>query len=138
MEALRNTGNVRAACMAASIDRTEVYRRRGFDDRFRDRWDTSLDEYVEVLEAELHRRAVQGVERTKSYFYKGKKVGQDTVREFSDVLLIFRLKALRPEVYRERHEVKHTGTDQNLDAEIKQLARELEALAAGKPGPKSS
>lgn len=125
---LSNTGNVRVSCSVAKVDRSEVYRRRGFDQGFRDRWDTALDEYVEVLEAELHRRAVQGVEKTKSHFYKGQLVGTDTVREFSDVLLIFRLKALKPDVYRERYEVKQT-TDDDVDAEIKRLDAELTKLA---------
>ncbi len=47
----------------------------------------ALDQSVEDLEAEARRRA----------------------REGSDVLLIFLLKANRPEKYRERHEVRHTG-----------------------------
>jgi hypothetical protein len=135
IETLSNTGNVRVACQAASVDRSEVYRRRGFDQPFRDRWETALDQYVEVLEAELHRRAVQGVEKKKSHFYKGKLVGTDTVREFSDVLLIFRLKALRPDVYRDRYEVTHK-TDDDVDAEIKRLDAELTRLAAGAPVPK--
>ena len=52
-----------------------------------------------LLEAEADRRAVEGV--VKPLFYKGQRLPVE-VREYSDVLLMFRLKALRPEQYRER------------------------------------
>jgi hypothetical protein len=48
------------------------------------------------LEDEAVRRAYEGVERP--VFQGGKQVG--VVREYSDTLLIFLLKALRPEKYR--------------------------------------
>ncbi len=55
------------------------------------------------LEAEAWRRAVEGVERPVGW-YQGKPGGY--VKEYSDVLLIFLLKGLRPEKYRERMELK--------------------------------
>ena len=52
----------------------------------------------------------------------------------SDTLLIFRLKALRPEVYRERHEMHMKITDSELDAEIEEeLAKRSAALSAVHP-----
>jgi hypothetical protein len=39
----------------------------------------------------------------------GKPVKVDEVPKMSDTLLIFLLKARRPEVYRERQQIQHTG-----------------------------
>ena len=53
---------------------------------------------VPNLEDEARRRALQGVE--KPVFREGRQVG--TVTEYSDTLLIFLLKARRPEKFRDR------------------------------------
>ena len=60
---------------------------------------------IQVLEVELRRRAVEGFE--DPVFYQGKEVG--AVRRYSDLLLIFLLKARRPDVYREVRETKLSG-----------------------------
>ena len=54
--------------------------------------------YVEKLEAEADRRGIEGIE--KPIYYKGERV--DTVQEYSDNLLMFRTKKLRPE-YRDNY-----------------------------------
>ena len=46
------------------------------------------------------------------------------VREYSDSLLMFILKAEKPEKYRDRREVKHSG-DVNEGAQIIKRSREL-------------
>jgi len=56
---------------------------------------------TDALVAEARRRAVQGVE--EPIFYKGELV--QTIRKYSDTLLIFLLKGALPEVYRERYEI---------------------------------
>ncbi len=56
------------------------------------------------MEDEARRRAVDGVE--ESVFYQGEQVS--TVRRYSDTLLIFMLKARRPETYRERSDINST------------------------------
>ena len=48
--------------------------------------------FIEKLEAEADRRGVKGV--VKPVLYKGKVVG--SIREYSDALLMLRLKALDP------------------------------------------
>jgi hypothetical protein len=78
-EALRNGGNVRAACLAAGVGRTIVYRHRAQSAAFRGRWDEALEEATDVLEAEARRRALAG----------------------SDALLALLLKAHRPALYRD-------------------------------------
>ncbi len=51
------------------------------------------EEVADLLEAEAWRRAVEGVEKPVGW-YKGKPGGY--VREYSDTLLIFPLRGLRP------------------------------------------
>lgn len=65
---------------------------------------------ADVLEAELHRRAVEGVVEPVGW-YKGQAGG--LVRKFSDVLLIFALKGALPDKYKDRMEVR--GTLATLD-----------------------
>lgn len=57
--------------------------------------------YVETLENEARRRAVEGV--LEPVFYKGGLV--DHVRKYSDTLLMFLLNGAAPEKYRQRTEV---------------------------------
>ena len=72
------------------------------DPEFKSAFEDVKKNYVETLEREADRRAVEGV--NKPVYQQGKLVG--TVKEYSDTLLIFRLKALAPDKYRERTESK--------------------------------
>ena len=76
---LRNSANVRAACDAAKIDRRTAYRNRDENPAFAERWDEAIEEACDGLEAAAWLRA----------------------RRSSDTLMIFLLKAHRPERYRE-------------------------------------
>lgn len=105
LEHLGRSGNVSAACKDVGIGRAAIYEHRTLDEQFAKDWDESLDVYIELLEAEADRRAVQGTDRP--VFYKGEECGQ--IREYSDTLLMFRLKSLAPEKYRERTSVDHSG-----------------------------
>jgi hypothetical protein len=57
---------------------------------------------VELLETEMRRRAPVGWD--EPVFHAGKVVGH--IRKFSDTLLIFALKAERPEKYRDHYETR--------------------------------
>lgn len=105
LRALATRGNVADACRRAKISRQHAYRTREEDEAFATAWDESLTDGIELLEGEAFRRAKEGTLRP--VFHQGKKVG--TVREYSDTLLIFLLKANKPAKYRER--VEHTGAD---------------------------
>ncbi|MDD3927726.1 MAG: terminase [bacterium] len=96
---------LKAALAVTGYKRRTVYDWREQDEEFKARWEDAVTEAVELMEKEADRRAVKGV--LKPVFYKGAKCG--SVREFSDTLLIFRLKALAPNKYRERTEL--TGKD---------------------------
>jgi len=104
-EALSQGQPVRVALDASGYKRRTVYGWRSADEAFRDRWEDVIHAAIETMEAEADRRGVEGV--LKPVFYQGKECGQ--IREYSDTLLIFRLKALHPEKYRERAEL--TGRD---------------------------
>jgi len=87
LAALRNSANVRAACQKVGIDRRTAYRQRERDAEFAAQWDEAIQDACDILEAEAWTRARGG----------------------SDLLLIFLLKAHRPEKYRETSRYEVTG-----------------------------
>jgi len=113
VEVLSNSANVRAACRAAGIDRKTAYRHRARNAAFAQEWDAALKEAAEILEAVAWQRA----------------------KEKSDVLLIFLLKALMPEKYRETSVLQHTGAHggpiQHESRTVSELDREISRLLAG-------
>ena len=125
LAAFRETGNVRLTCKAAGVGRSSHYRWLEKDPEYRAAFDLAKLQAADVLEAEAHRRAVEGVEEPVGW-YKG--VAGGTVRRYSDNLLMFLLKGARPEQYRERYEVR--GTLAHLD--LRRLPDDLiERLAKG-------
>jgi hypothetical protein len=93
------------AAKRACYSRSAAYKYREDDKDFATRWDDAIAEYVEKLEAEADRRAVEGT--AKPVYYKGERCGK--IQEYSDALLMFRLKRLDP-AYRERHDVNVKGS----------------------------
>lgn len=85
--ALRASGCVSGAAALAGVSRRQVYRQREQSAPFRQAWDDALAEGLDALELEARRRALAG----------------------SDILLMFLLKAERPERYRHRRDVTHVG-----------------------------
>ncbi len=130
LDALTLHGNVKEACEASGLPRRSVYDWRDADADFAAAWDAALDVAADTMEREAFRRAVEGVDKPV-FGSLGSKMGTGEVgriREYSDTLLIFLLKAARPEKYRERTETRHTGltpakaadlTDDELDAELR-------------------
>lgn len=124
---LAATGNVSAACSAACVTRQTAYARRKDDKDFRQRWNDSLSEAADLLELEARRRAEKGVD--EPVIYQGAVAGQwlneagevckhdtpgakfvpITIKRYSDALLQFLLKGVRPKKYRETLSVKHSG-----------------------------
>jgi len=103
--ALAAGGTVLLAAQEVSISRTTAYRWREEDADFAEAWDDATDEGTDRLEQEAIRRGRDGVK--KPVFHQGVVCGH--LQEYSDTLLIFMLKARRPEVYRERASIEHTG-----------------------------
>jgi hypothetical protein len=92
LSALAKTGNISASARAADIGRTTHYDWLQSDPAYAAAVETALEEAIEVLEAVARQRAVHG----------------------SDTLLIFLLKSLRPERYRERYQVEHSAKEPTL------------------------
>ena len=120
---LAECGNVRAAAKAANVDPKTCYNNRTDDKDFAAEWQAALDLAADVLEAEAWRRAHKGVE--EPVFYKGAICG--TVQKYSDLLLMFLLKGLRPEKFREKVYVSTAQLDQMIEGELKVLRGEEEA-----------
>lgn len=123
LAAYRETCNVRLAADMAETSRSSVYRWRDQDTEFEEAFELARADAADILEAEAHRRAVEGVEKPVGW-YMGEPGG--TVREYSDTLLIFLLKGARPEKYRKRFDVR--GSVLHLDQE--QLAQLPDPLLA--------
>jgi hypothetical protein len=106
LQVLATGASVYKAALAAGIGRTTAYEWRENDPDFRARWDEAVENGIDLMEDEALRRAVNGTD--KPVFYQGEVCGE--VKEYSDTLMIFQLKARRPEKYRERTDTNVTGT----------------------------
>jgi hypothetical protein len=127
---LRQTGNVTASCEAAFVDRHAAYSERRRNQEFAAAWEEALEIAIERMEREAHRRAVDGT--VEPVFgrvdkYQDGQIG--TIRRYSDTLLIFLLKAHRPDRYRERYDLHHSGSIQQTPMDLSRLSDdELEQL----------
>lgn len=124
---LRKSGNVSRSCAAAGISRKTAYRWKANETNddgtteFSMRWEEVVNAYVDDLETEVDRRAFSGDD--VPVIYQGEmqydidsKTGERTLitlKRYSDALASLRLKALRPDKYRERQEHQHTGGTEN-------------------------
>ena len=89
IEHLRQTANVSASCEFAGIaSRNTVYNWRDDDELFAEAWSSALNSSLDEIESKLFSRAKEGQ---------------------SDTAAIFLLKAHRPEKYKERGVIEHTG-----------------------------
>lgn len=94
---LSRNGIILEACQAAKISRTTYYEHYKADREFARLADLALEEAGDVLEAEARRRAIV---------------------EKSDTLLIFLLKGIKPEKFRETREVTGPNGGPVLFSEI--------------------
>jgi len=85
----RNSGNIRASCKAADVSRSTIYYWRDKYVTFARQMKDAKEDAVDALDLEAWRRATDGA---------------------SDRLLMFLLKAHKPEVYNPVQNVRHEGT----------------------------
>jgi len=97
------TGNVRLAATASGVSRAAIYKRAAVSSVFAEAWVQAREDAVDVLEAEARRRALTS----------------------SDALLMFLLKAHRPETYRERVDIRV-----DLRREAERIAKGLGGISA--------
>jgi hypothetical protein len=119
--ALENGHPVRAACAAADYARSCVYEWRKEDRDFAGRWTRAIQIAGDLLEEEADRRGRDGYD--EPVFFQGEQRG--VKRKYSDSLLLARLKAVRPDEYRERITMP-TVNQQNVTVVVRDFA--LEAL----------
>lgn len=100
LEAFARVGVVAYACRTAKVGRATVYEWRERYPAFVEAMDAALAVAIELMEEEVHRRAVRGT--LSPVYYKGDVVGQ--VREYSDTLLMFLVKRHKAE-YRDQSSV---------------------------------
>lgn len=95
IEHLRINGIVGRACEAAHVARQTAYRHYREDELFAAEWDQAIRDAAWTLEDEGWRRARDGVD--KPIVANGQIIG--TTKEYSNTLLIFLLKHLKPEKF---------------------------------------
>lgn len=117
--ALENGHSVRAACEASGYVRPCTYRWRKQDKEFAERWADALHIAGDLLEEEADRRGRDGYD--EPVYYQGQEAGAK--RKYSDALLLARLKAVRPEHYRERI-VLPTVSQQSITVVIRDFDEE--------------
>jgi len=128
LQYLRKNANVSLAAKAIGVSRQALYKARAENKEFANAWDDAIQEATDRLLQAAWNRATKGVE--KPVYFQGVICG--TVREYSDSLLTFLLKAYRPEQFSEKLRQEITGKDgaaiqlQNLSAE--QLADRLNSI----------
>jgi len=92
LKRMRASGNVYLSCQAAGIPRSTAYYWRNKFKTFQDEWDEAKEDAVDKLDAEAWRRATE---------------------EASDRLLMFLLKAHKPDVYNPVQRLQHTGAGED-------------------------
>ena len=123
-------GNVARACEAVDICRMTAYEWRSEDEDFAASWDHAKQIGLDALEDEATRRAFEGWD--EPIVYQG--VVTDTMKRYSDTLLVFLLKGGKPDKYRERSSTELTGANggpvQFSDTERAAKLSAIMALAA--------
>jgi len=113
----RKTGNQSEACEKIGVSDATIRMHRKANPSFNEAFLEAQEYAMNMLEGEARRRAFNGT--PKPVFYKGKQVG--AIMEYSDQLLMFLLRAGRPEKYREKTDVNYQG---NITIEVKKFGEE--------------
>lgn len=121
LAAFAGSGLVGLAAEAADVDRGLHARWLKGSAAYRAAFEPAHERAIETMEAEARRRAVEGVQ--EAVYYEGSVCGHR--QRFSDNLLMFLLKAARPEKYMERSQVEmeHRGAVAMLFPELAKPGR---------------
>jgi len=110
LKELTRRGIVADACKIANVGRATVYKWKEEDADFAAAWKEAVDTAIDTAEREAWRRAVEGTDKPLIG-----RVGKDqdgvitTIKEYSDSILLRILSAHRPEKWREKQSIEHTG-----------------------------
>jgi hypothetical protein len=126
IEAYKEFGTIVQACRATGFARSMIYKWCDEDPDFRIALDEAKIEATESLIAEARRRAHDGYE--EPVYYKGRKV--DTVKKYSDPLLMFLIKKEFPE-YRDKNVTELQTPETGLNVNITVTEREANPTVGG-------
>ena len=97
---VRYGGNISRACEIAKVTRVAVYARRDSNEEFAARLARCVEQGSDVMMDEARRRAFEGV--TEKVYWQGDPV--DVKQTYSDALIQFMLRGLKPDVFKDRTE----------------------------------
>lgn len=126
LQHLKTSMNMAESARSVGVAYSAVMSLKQRDADFEAACDEALEEACDYLEAEMRRRAFQGVD--EPVFYQGEEVG--AVRKYSDSLAIFLMKGYRRRKFGDKQEI--TGKDGGALAmvdETKKAARIAALLA---------
>ena len=104
LESLAGGSTVERAARIAGVHRVTAWRRRKEDKEFDEAWDQALESGTDILEEICFKRAA----------------------EHSDMLLMFLLKARRPEKFMERQRLEHVRVDySSATEELERMAKKI-------------
>ena len=132
LEGYAEVGTVKGAAELAGVSRRAHYHWMKADPDYAAAFAEAQEQAADAIEAELVRRAVHGVE--EPVHYRGQRV--DMVRKYSDVLLIFLLKGLRPAKYRDNYNPAVFQAGGNISVHLNVPRPGQEPAAVGESGPK--
>jgi len=124
LELLACHGVATTAAKEAGISHVTAFKHRREDPVFAEAWEEALNIAKGSMEREVIRRGLEGVD--KPLHHKGYLTG-DTVKEYSDNLLMFQMKALDPDRYRENkgaNIIINNTTEGMTDAELESIIKE--------------
>lgn len=119
LAAFKLSGIIQHGCSEAGVSRATVRKWLEKDEKFRQKFLDAQEGAADVVEAELWKRAVVG-EEEDVFNRHGEVIG--TRRKKSDILLMFLMKGMRPQKYKERMESSETNE------RVKQIEEELQRL----------
>ncbi len=111
LKAFAQTGRIIEACQKVRVRHEQHYRWMKSDEKYVQDFELAKEMVSDKLADEIFRRAHDGIEEPVGW-HKGEPGG--FVKRYSDNLAMFRMKALRPDEYRENYKVdvntQHTVT----------------------------
>ncbi len=130
LERYAETASITLASRHAGVSRRTHLNWRKKDRRFETASQEALEIAIDEIEAEARRRAKDGV--LEPVYYGGKPCG--AIRRYSDTLLIFLLKAARPEKYRDNYQGFVGEPRANREELLNSIQKKLARLAAQHTG----
>lgn len=123
---IQNTGMLQRSARQAGVSPSTVRSHLKTDPTFKAAYEEARQDYIEQVEREAHRRAIDGWD--EEVYQQGEYVG--TVRKFDSRILELMLKRYVPE-YKEKYEVQHSVAPGTLAVPTQASERDWESRYAG-------